>query len=92
MSAWLGDVGLLVISGIAGLTDVDAPTLTAAQSVSNGLDPALGVLAILIAVSVNVGAKWGLVIWIAGRHMGIMAGLGFSGALLTGAGACLLVS
>ena len=92
MSAWLGDVGLLVISGIAGLTDVDAPTLTAAQSVSNGLDPALGVLAILIAVSVNVGAKWGLVIWIAGRHMGIMAGLGFSGALLAGAGACLLVS
>ena len=87
MQQWFGDAGLLIVSAIAGLTDVDAPTLTAAQSVQAGLAAETGSLAILIAIAVNQVAKLGIVSWIGGLDMGVRVGLGFGTALLAGAGA-----
>ncbi|MBI1181501.1 MAG: DUF4010 domain-containing protein [Alphaproteobacteria bacterium] len=87
LRAWLGNSGLLVVSGIAGLTDVDAPTLTAANMVTAGLDPAIGRAAVLIAAGVNVLVKLGVIFWIGGRRMGLRVSAGFLGALAAGAAA-----
>jgi uncharacterized membrane protein (DUF4010 family) len=81
----IGDAGLLLVSAVAGLTDVDAPTLTAAQMVTGGLDPAVGVAAVLIAVAVNVAAKFGVILWIGGRAMALRVGAGFLAALAAAA-------
>ncbi|MGE0668789.1 MAG: MgtC/SapB family protein [Sphingomonadales bacterium] len=58
---WLGNAGLLLVSAVAGVTDVDAPSLTVAERVSGGLDAGVGALAILLAVAVNIVAKFAIV-------------------------------
>lgn len=85
LQSWLGDAGLLLVSGIAGLTDVDAPSLTAAERVANGLDAGIGALAILIAVAVNIVAKLVIVGWIGGMGMAKRVAPGLLLALPVGA-------
>ena len=82
LRAWMGDAGLLAISALAGLTDVDAPTLTAANMVTGGLNPSVGVLAVLSAVAVNVAAKFGIILWLGGKGMAIRVGAGFLASLI----------
>jgi uncharacterized membrane protein (DUF4010 family) len=84
---WVGDSGLLAVSALAGLTDVDAPSLTAAQMVTGGLSPSVGVLAVLLAVGVNVFAKLGIVLWIGSRRMALRVGAGFLASLAAGTAA-----
>ncbi len=79
---WLGNSGLLAVSALAGLTDVDAPTLTAAQMVTAGLDPAVGVLAVMAAVYVNVVAKLGIILWIGSLGMAARVGAGFLASMI----------
>lgn len=85
LQEWLGDAGLLLVSGIAGLTDVDAPSLTAAERVSGGLDPGVGALAILIAVAVNIVAKFAIVASVGGAGMAKRVAPGLLIALPVGA-------
>ncbi len=85
LQSWLGDTGLLLVSAIAGLTDVDAPSLTAAGRVANGLDAGIGALAILIAVAVNIVAKLVIVGWIGGMGMAKRVAPGLLLALPVGA-------
>lgn len=84
LRAWIGDAGLLAVSALAGLTDVDAPTLTAANMVTGGMDPAVGVLAVLAAVAVNVVAKFVIILWLGGKGMAARVGAGFLAALIGG--------
>lgn len=84
---WQGDKGLLAVSALAGLTDVDAPSLTAAQMVTGGLSPAIGALAVLLAVGVNVLSKLGIVLWIGSFRMALRVGAGFLASLIAGAAA-----
>lgn len=91
LQSWLGDAGLLLVSGIAGLTDVDAPTLTAAERVARGLPAATGALAILIAVAVNILAKFTIIAWTGGRDMAARVAPGLLAALPAGALAWWLV-
>ncbi len=85
LQSWLGDAGLLLVSAIAGLTDVDAPSLTAAERVAEGLDAGVGALAILIAVAVNIVAKFVIVSWIGGMGMAKRVAPGLLLALPVGA-------
>ncbi len=85
LQRWLGDTGLLLVSGIAGLTDVDAPSLTAAERVSEGLDAGVGALAILIAVAVNIVAKFVIVASVGGAGMAKRVAPGLLIALPVGA-------
>jgi uncharacterized membrane protein (DUF4010 family) len=91
LQQWMGDAGLLAVSALAGLTDVDAPTLTAAQMVTAGLDPRTGQAAVLIAAAVNVVAKFGIILWIGGRGMAARVGAGFLASLTAGAATYLLM-
>ncbi len=85
LQSWLGDGGLLLVSAIAGVTDVDAPALTVAGRVAGGLDAGVGALAILIAVAVNIVAKFVIIGWIGGAGMAKRVAPGLLLALPVGA-------
>jgi uncharacterized membrane protein (DUF4010 family) len=58
LQRWLGDAGLLVTAVIAGLTDVDAVTLTSVEQAHAGtLSMATAELAVLLAVLSNTVVK-----------------------------------
>lgn len=56
-SAWFGEAGVIVISALAGLGDVDAPVITAAGLVNGGLSTEAATIAVLAAVGANTLAK-----------------------------------
>ncbi len=57
VSDMYGQAGLLPFAATAGLADVDAVTLAASSLVRNGLDPAIGAHAVMVAVLMNTLAK-----------------------------------
>jgi uncharacterized membrane protein (DUF4010 family) len=91
LQAWLGDAGLLLVSAVAGVTDVDAPTLTAAERVAEGLAPTVGALAILLATGVNILAKFTIVASVGGRAMAKRVAPGLLLALPAGGAAWWLL-
>ncbi len=62
----LGDAGFSALAVLAGLTDVDAITLSAAELVHRGLDVAAGTRAVLLAAATNTIVKAGIAVVIAG--------------------------
>jgi len=56
-SAWFGEAGVILVSGLAGLGDVDAPVITAAGLVNGGLSAEAATIAVLVAVGSNTLAK-----------------------------------
>lgn len=80
---YFGNRGLYVASGIAGLTDVDAVSLSTAQQASAGDSAA--VIAILIAAASNTIVKSSIGLVIGGRALGKRAFL--IGALIIAGGA-----
>ncbi|MEL6552531.1 MAG: MgtC/SapB family protein [Cyanobacteria bacterium J06621_11] len=67
--AWLGESGIYLLSGLSGITDVDAVSLSLAASARNGLSERVAVLGILLAVTVNTLVKAGLAIAIGGWQL-----------------------
>lgn len=58
LKAWFGQAGLVVASGVAGLADVHASTISVASLAAAGnLSPANAVIPILVAFSVNAVSK-----------------------------------
>jgi len=90
---YLGNQGLYLASLVAGLTDVDAITLSTAKNAGADLDPAA--IAILLAVAANTVVKFALATSIGGRSLGtragVVAGLTIIGAAI-GAVATLALS
>ena len=58
-TAWFGNAGIIIVSVLAGLADVDAATLTVAGMTGGGLAVETASLAILAAVTSNTLAKVG---------------------------------
>lgn len=58
---WFGDAGLYALSGISGVIDVDAITLSIAKMTNEALPLDVGGKAIILAVIVNTVVKMGLV-------------------------------
>jgi len=61
--------GLYLVSILAGLTDVDAITLTLAKYAKSGGDPATAINAITMAALANTCAKCGLVVALSSRSL-----------------------
>jgi uncharacterized membrane protein (DUF4010 family) len=76
---YLGDQGLFIAAGVAGLTDVDAVSLSTAKQA--GPDDAAAAIAILIAVASNTIVKSSIAWVIGGRRLGKRAFL--IGGLIT---------
>lgn len=65
---FFGDAGVYVASALAGLTDVDAITLSASELASNGqLQPQVAAMAVVLATLVNTAAK-AVMVWFLGAH------------------------
>lgn len=81
---WLGQGGLFALAAVAGLTDVDAITLSYGTQVTDGrLAATLAVWGILVAVAVNALVKGLLGLGLGGRRVGwrLLAGHAVSVAL-----------
>jgi uncharacterized membrane protein (DUF4010 family) len=88
---WLGDAGLLIVSTISGVTDVDAVTVSSSRLVREGVSIALATGSILVAVLSNTIAKAAYVASIAGGPMARLVALGFLLQILVGAAGLALV-
>jgi uncharacterized membrane protein (DUF4010 family) len=83
---WLWNRGLLVISAIAGLADVDAITLSVASIVHAGqIVTSIATTAILAAAAVNTLTKAALVVAITKSRMGLYVTAPLLAALAAGA-------
>jgi uncharacterized membrane protein (DUF4010 family) len=83
----LGQAGLYGVSVLAGLTDVDAISLSTARLVAHGnLPVSTGWRMILVACLSNLVFKWGVVMVLGPRHFGRRVTLSFGVAMLVGIG------
>lgn len=81
---YLGNQGLYLAALVAGLTDVDAVTLSTARNAGTELTPAT--IAILLAIAANTIVKSSLASGIGGKALGTRAFL-VGGLIMAGAGA-----
>ena len=83
--------GYYVVAGLAGLTDVDAITLSMAGVVRDGgADTPTGVAAIVLAALANTVVKAGMIVILAGSSLRRRAVLATAAILLAGLAAILL--
>ena len=61
--------GVYAVAALAGLTDVDAITLSMAELAKTG-DAHVAVVAIVIAALVNTAVKWGIAFVLGGAALG----------------------
>lgn len=77
LSALYGSEGLLLLSALAGLADVDAVTLAVSRMTTNeGLDPGLATQAVLLAAGVDTVSKAAIAAGVGGRAFGARFALG----------------
>ncbi len=69
LSEWFGDAGILMLSAVSGITDVDAITLTLGRQSVQYLDLTVAALGIFIAASVNTMVKMAMVVALGERKL-----------------------
>lgn len=67
----MGGAGLYLAAALAGITDVDAITLSIARLYRDGLDPDLAQTALLLAAGVNTVVKGAMALVLGGRGLGM---------------------
>ena len=86
-NVYLGDKGVYLAGIIAGVTDVDAITLSMANLVREGLDPSIGSITIILGVASNTVVKsiMALVLggWMFGRRVASALGMTIIGGIAT---------
>jgi uncharacterized membrane protein (DUF4010 family) len=86
---WFGDTGVIAVSALAGLGDVDAPVITAAGLAAGGLSPEAASLAMLVAALANTLAKAAYAAALGSARFGLLFAAGTAAALVAGTGAFL---
>lgn len=69
LSDWFGDAGVLMLSAVSGITDVDAISLALGRQSVLHLSVTTAALGILIAASVNTIVKMGMVVALGERRL-----------------------
>lgn len=85
LTEWFGDTGTLLLSAIAGLTDVDPITLTLGRQTPKSIDVDIALAGIFIAATVNSLVKMLIVIFAGDRSLSIRTAPAMLGAILLGA-------
>jgi len=91
-SAWFGDAGIIAVSAISGLADVDAPVITAAGLAGTGTPLPTVAVAMLVAIASNTLAKAAYGLALGARGFGLLFAAASVGALAAGAACFALVS
>lgn len=81
---WLGDAGIYLVALLAGLTDMDAITLSLARNALGGLDDRVAVQGIFLATISNSLAKGGLIAMIGGARPALLSLPVMAAGLLAG--------
>lgn len=82
---WFGSAGLYASAVLAGLTDVDAITLSVLEMNRAGLSDAAATTAIVLAAVTNTLVKAGIAVWTGGARLGRLVAATLGAALATGA-------
>lgn len=88
LSEWFGDTGVLLLSGLSGLSDVDPITLTLGRQSPAQITPQVAMLGIYIAASANSLVKMLMVITIAHPDLAkqtapaMLTGIGLGAAMM----------
>jgi uncharacterized membrane protein (DUF4010 family) len=90
VQAYFPPQGMYFVAALAGLTDVDAITLSMAEFAKSG-DAAIAVIAIVIAAVSNTLVKCGLAVGLGGQAFGRNLIVATAATLLAGLGAALLL-
>lgn len=91
LTAVYGSAGLLPLSAVAGLADVDAVVLAVARMTAReGLDHGLAAQAVLLAAAVDSLSKTGIALAVGGRRFAAWFGAGTAAAAAGALGAFLL--
>jgi uncharacterized membrane protein (DUF4010 family) len=83
---WFGSAGLYASAVLAGLTDVDAITLSVVEMNRAGLSDVSATTAIVLAAVTNTVVKAGIALWTGGPRVGRAVALTLGAALAAGAG------
>lgn len=86
LSDWFGNAGVLILSALSGITDVDAISLTLGRQSTQTLSVTTAALGILIAASVNTIVKMGMVIAIGDKKLWRRVAPVMTGCVVVGAG------
>ncbi|MCS0305392.1 DUF4010 domain-containing protein [Vibrio diabolicus] len=86
LSNWFGNAGVLILSALSGITDVDAISLTLGRQSTQTLSVTTAALGILIAASVNTIVKMGMVIAIGDKKLWHRIAPVMTGCVVVGAG------
>ena len=86
LSDWFGNAGVLILSALSGITDVDAISLTLGRQSTQTLSVTTAALGILIAASVNTIVKMGMVIAIGDKKLWRRIAPVMTGCVVVGAG------
>ncbi|MGD8120018.1 MgtC/SapB family protein [Vibrio sp. TRT 2004] len=81
---WFGDTGVLLLSALSGITDVDAISLALSRQSNDTLSVTTAMLGIIIAASVNTVVKMGMVVAIGDRRLWIRVAPIMVGCVATG--------
>lgn len=83
---WFGSAGLYASAVLAGLTDVDAITLSVTDMSRAGLPDVSATTAIVLAAVTNTAVKAGIALWTGGPRVGRAVAMTLGAALAAGAG------
>ncbi len=83
---WFGSAGLYASAVLAGLTDVDAITLSVVEMNRAGLSDVSATTAIVLAAVTNTVVKAGIALWTGGPRVGRAVAMTLGAALAAGAG------
>ncbi|MFB1068808.1 MgtC/SapB family protein [Vibrio diabolicus] len=86
LSDWFGNAGVLILSALSGITDVDAISLTLGRQSTQTLSVTTAALGILIAASVNTIVKMGMVIAIGDKKLWRRIAPVMTGCVVVGTG------
>lgn len=69
LSNWFGDAGVLMLSALSGITDVDAISLALGRQSTESLSVTIASIGVIIAASVNTLVKMGMVVAIGDKKL-----------------------
>lgn len=91
LKKWFGDAGILALSAVSGVADVDAITLSLARMSQDDLATSLAVLGIVVAAAMNSVIKGGMALAIGGVSLGTRVFTPLLVAALAGLGVAWLL-
>ncbi|RJX71934.1 MgtC/SapB family protein [Vibrio sinensis] len=84
LSDWFGSTGILLLSALSGITDVDAISLALGRQSTQGLSVTTAALGIFIAASMNTIVKMGMVLSIGDKQLSYKVGPVMLGCVAAG--------